>query len=371
MTKKKGTKKQASKPKQQKVHRSHHLLCADRKFERFEEVTPKILKAEGVKFLMCDLDNTLRLHSEKVPGKKLTDWIKKCRKAGVEIVIISNNGRKKMMQEFCKPLGVHCVWWAKKPLRAKLVEAMEKYHFEPAETAMLGDKWSTDVLAAKFAHVRSWQVEHRKKLADYSREARLNGPTTLTIVRMVMSVVFFILAQILTPAAAILTLLIFIAGAISDNIDGRWARKSNKVTDIGAFLDPLADKMLINLAFLALVIVGARTGLEIVPAWVLAVILVRDYAVDGMRMMAAREGITISANFYGKLKTTLQLTAIIILLVNQVLRISLGSMLIDWGWISLVDAIAVIGDIALYLSLIMVVWSGADYIIRNWKKVIK
>lgn len=137
-------------------------LHADKKFERFEDVTPELLKKEGVKLLLCDLDNTLRLHSEKEPADELADWIDDCRKAGVKIVIISNNGRKKMMQRFCEPIEVPCVWWAGKPRSKKLVEAMEEYKFKPKETVMLGDKWSTDVLAAKFAKIRAWKVEHRR-----------------------------------------------------------------------------------------------------------------------------------------------------------------------------------------------------------------
>ncbi len=140
------------------------IFCADKKFERFEDVTPNILKKEKVKLLLCDLDNTLRLHSEKEPADELYDWIEDCRKAGVMIVVISNNGRKKMMQKFCKPINVPCVWWAKKPMSTKLTGAMEKYNFKPEETVMLGDKWSTDVLAARFAKIRAWQVEHRKKV---------------------------------------------------------------------------------------------------------------------------------------------------------------------------------------------------------------
>ena len=135
---------------------------ADKKFERFEDVTPELLKDEGVSLLLCDLDNTLRLHSEKEPADELADWIEDCRGAGVKIVIISNNGRKKMMQKFCEPIEVPCVWWAKKPMSTKLTEAMNEYGFKPNETVMLGDKWSTDVLAARFAGVRAWQVEHRK-----------------------------------------------------------------------------------------------------------------------------------------------------------------------------------------------------------------
>ncbi|MBQ6593641.1 YqeG family HAD IIIA-type phosphatase [Candidatus Saccharibacteria bacterium] len=138
------------------------LLHADKKFEKFEDVTPKILKDANVKLLLCDLDNTLRLHSEKEPADELAKWISDCKKAGIMIVIISNNGRKKMMQRFCEPIDVPCVWWAKKPLSSKLTAAMDKYHFRPEQTVMLGDKWHTDVLAAKFAGVRAWKVEPRK-----------------------------------------------------------------------------------------------------------------------------------------------------------------------------------------------------------------
>ena len=139
-----------------------NIFRPDKKFERFEDVTPALLKKEKVKLLLCDLDNTLRLHSEKEPADELADWIENCKKDGIKIVIISNNGRKKMMQKFCEPINVPCVWWAKKPLSTKLTEAMREYNFKPEETVMLGDKWSTDVLAAKFAKIRSFKVEHRR-----------------------------------------------------------------------------------------------------------------------------------------------------------------------------------------------------------------
>ncbi len=140
------------------------MIHADKKIERFEDVTPDILKKANVKLLLCDLDNTLRLHSEKEPADELQEWISECHKAGVKIVIISNNGRKKMMQKFCEPINVPCVWWAGKPLSKKLTEAMKEHGFRPEETVMLGDKWSTDVLAAKFAGVRAWKVEHRRDI---------------------------------------------------------------------------------------------------------------------------------------------------------------------------------------------------------------
>ncbi len=140
------------------------IFRADKRFTQFEDVTPALLKKEGVKLLLCDLDNTLRLHSEKEPADELAKWVASCRKAGTKIVIISNNGRKKMMKKFCEPLGIDCVWWAKKPMSKKLTETMIKFKTDPEDTVMLGDKWSTDVLAARFAKVRAWKVEHRKKV---------------------------------------------------------------------------------------------------------------------------------------------------------------------------------------------------------------
>ncbi|MBQ3280339.1 YqeG family HAD IIIA-type phosphatase [Candidatus Saccharibacteria bacterium] len=140
------------------------VFHADKKFERFEDVTPELLKKENVKLILCDLDNTLRLHSEKEPADELADWVSDLKDAGVKIVIISNNGRKKMMQKFCEPLGIDCVWWAKKPVSTKLTAKMEELNIKPSETVMLGDKWSTDVLAAKFAKVRAWKVEHRRDI---------------------------------------------------------------------------------------------------------------------------------------------------------------------------------------------------------------
>lgn len=140
------------------------VFHADKKFERFEDVTPELLKEAGVKLILCDLDNTLRLHSEKEPADELANWVSDLKDAGVKIVIISNNGRKKMMQKFCEPLGIDCVWWAKKPVSTKLTAKMEELKISPEETVMLGDKWSTDVLAAKFAKVRAWKVEHRRDI---------------------------------------------------------------------------------------------------------------------------------------------------------------------------------------------------------------
>ena len=178
----------------------------------------------------------------------------------------------------------------------------------------------------------------------------MTGPTILTILRMILSIVFMVFVMLPDTWAKITALVVFIIAAITDKIDGIWARKKHLVTDLGAFLDPLADKMLVNLAFLALV------NLNIVPIWVFAIILVRDFAVDGMRMMSAKKNITIAASFYGKLKTTVQMIAIIILLFNLIINN---------------DIIAIFGEIALYLALALTIFSGLDYLIKGRKLLIK
>ncbi len=176
----------------------------------------------------------------------------------------------------------------------------------------------------------------------------ITGPTYLTILRMILSVAFMFFALFPDMWAKVVALVVFVVASITDKIDGNWARSQGLVTDLGAFLDPLADKMLVDLAFLAMV------QINVVPIWVFALILVRDLAIDGMRMMIARNGVTVSASYLGKLKTTFQMTALTILQVSLIFQVELFSIL---------------GYIALYLALILTLVSGADYMIKGWPKI--
>ena len=177
-----------------------------------------------------------------------------------------------------------------------------------------------------------------------------NVPTILTVARMILAVIFMVFVIQPYTWAKTTALVIFIVAAITDKIDGSLARKQKSVSDLGAFLDPLADKMLVDLAFLTLVY------LNIVPIWVFAIILVRDLAVDGLRMVAAKKGKTIAASNYGKIKTATQMTALIVLLLN---------IIVD------VEILFIIGNIALYLALILTVYSGFDYLRKGWKLLVK
>lgn len=183
-----------------------------------------------------------------------------------------------------------------------------------------------------------------------SKKRPITGPTYLTIFRMILAIVFACFALIPETWARITALTIFIVASITDKIDGNWARRTGNVTDLGAFLDPLADKMLVDLAFLVLVY------MNIIPLWTFAVIIVRDLAVDGMRMMAARKSITISASFLGKLKTTLQMTALIIILLNLIVQ---------------ADFLTILGNTVLYIAIALTVFSGLDYLVKGYKTVLK
>ena len=196
----------------------------------------------------------------------------------------------------------------------------------------------------------------------------LNFPTVLTIVRMILVVPFlicllggwYVCEQYINgsacPAGAteaqmplyVLALVIFIFAALTDKIDGDYARKHKQVTDLGKFLDPLADKMLINSAFLAFVVMG------VMPFWMLVVILWRDFAVDGMRMMVAAKGEVVAASIWGKAKTMTQMVTLVLLLLNLILENV---------------TLTVIGLVLMYVVVILTVFSGVDYLVKGMKKI--
>ena len=177
----------------------------------------------------------------------------------------------------------------------------------------------------------------------------MNGPTILTLVRIVLVIPIMICIFMDTLPAKIITIVCFIAAMLTDFIDGRWARRNKIVTDLGAFLDPIADKMLVNLTFLALVV------LNIVPVWIFGIILVRDLAVDGLRMMAAKQKITLSASKFGKLKTMVQMFTLILILINLIFNN---------------EIFGIINNILLYIVVILTIFSGLDYLYKGRKLVI-
>lgn len=173
---------------------------------------------------------------------------------------------------------------------------------------------------------------------------KLNGPTLLTLARIILVAPVMILIYLDSVPARIAATICFIVASVTDFVDGRLARRKKIVTDLGAFLDPLADKMLINLTFLALVVLGA------VPVWIFGVILIRDFIVDGIRMLAGKNRMTIAASIFGKLKTMVQMATISLLILNLILEN---------------PVLAIINTVLLYIVVGLTVFSGLDYLIKG------
>ena len=148
----------------------------------------------------------------------------------------------------------------------------------------------------------------------------------------------------------IIVLIIFIGASITDAIDGHIARSRNLVTDFGKFLDPLADKLLVTCAMLVLMEEGRLWG------WVVALILAREFAITGLRSVAAANGTVIAASKYGKLKTITQMVMIIVLLVNN---FPFSIIYIHTGVYIPFDLILVC------LATLLTIISGVDYFIKN------
>ena len=137
----------------------------------------------------------------------------------------------------------------------------------------------------------------------------MNLPNKLTILRMIMIPVFLVVLYIpgLGMAGNIAAAAIFILASITDFLDGKIARKYNLVTNFGKFMDPLADKLLVCSALIALV------DFDKVAAWIVIIIIAREFIISGFRLIAADNGVVIAASYWGKFKTTFQMIMIILL----------------------------------------------------------
>lgn len=184
----------------------------------------------------------------------------------------------------------------------------------------------------------------------------LNLPNKLTVLRIVMIPIFIIIVTVplhwgtLSIAGTQLAVtqlvgaVLFAAASITDWLDGKIARSRNLVTNFGKFADPLADKMLVMTAFIVLVEQGKA------PAWVIAIIVCRELAVTGLRLLLVEHGEVMAAAWPGKVKTATQMIAIILLFINNI-PFSAISVPMD--------------QFMLYICLIFTIYSGIDYFIKN------
>jgi len=184
----------------------------------------------------------------------------------------------------------------------------------------------------------------------------MNLPNKITISRIFLIPVFIIILTIPVdwgqlesgvyeiPVTHLVAGIIFLVASITDWLDGYIARKYNLITNMGKFLDPLADKLLVSAAFILTVEMG------LAPAWIVIVIISREFAVTGLRLVASGEGIVLAASNMGKLKTASQIIAIALLLLHNYPFAFLNFPL---------------DMIMLYIALILTAWSGIDYFIKN------
>lgn len=171
----------------------------------------------------------------------------------------------------------------------------------------------------------------------------MNLPNKLTIARVVM-IPFFLVALLWNgvPYTKWIALAIFIIASLTDALDGHIARKHNLVTNFGKFMDPLADKLLVSSALIAFV------SLERIPEWVVIIIIAREFIISGFRLIASDNGVVIAASYWGKVKTTVQIIMICMLIAN------LGG-----------TVVYVIEQVLIYGAMVLTVISLIDYLVKN------
>lgn len=174
----------------------------------------------------------------------------------------------------------------------------------------------------------------------------MNLPNKLTLFRVIL-IPFFVLFMLvdITAYDKWIALAIFIAASLTDLLDGKIARKYNLVTNFGKFMDPLADKLLVCSALICLV------ALAEIPAWIVIIIIAREFIISGFRLIASDNGVVIAASYWGKFKTTFQMVMICLMIAD-------------------IEAISLITTIIMWIALILTVVSLVDYLVKN-KDVMK
>ena len=177
----------------------------------------------------------------------------------------------------------------------------------------------------------------------------MNLPNKLTVLRIIMVpfFVFFMLFDITGAADKWIALVIFCVASLTDMLDGKIARKYNLVTNFGKFMDPLADKLLVCSAMICLI------ELDRLAAWIVIVIIAREFIISGFRLVASDNGVVIAASYWGKFKTTFQMLMVIV----PILDIQM-------------PFFQILGTVLTYVALILTVVSLIDYIVKN-KDVLK
>lgn len=172
----------------------------------------------------------------------------------------------------------------------------------------------------------------------------MNLANKITLLRIALVPIVTTFLYLDFPHSKIFAAALFLLAASTDTMDGYFARKRNEITKFGKFIDPLADKLLVIATLVALVEIGR------VPAWIAIVIISREVIITGFRAIAASDGVVIAAGIWGKVKTTVQIIAIVALILDN----------IPFRWIGFP-----FDFIAIYLAVAITIFSGVDYIKAN------
>ena len=173
----------------------------------------------------------------------------------------------------------------------------------------------------------------------------MNLPNKLTTLRVIMIpfFVFFLLWQHgENYTFRMIALALFIIASLTDLLDGKIARKYNLVTNFGKFMDPLADKLLVCSALICLIELNA------LPAWMVIIIISREFIISGFRLIASDNGVVIAASYWGKFKTTFQMVSVVLLILD-------------------IPALAFVTTICVWIALLLTIVSLVDYIYKNHK----
>lgn len=170
----------------------------------------------------------------------------------------------------------------------------------------------------------------------------LNLPNKLTLLRVILVPVFIVFLYIgqNNTVFKILALIVFCAASVTDALDGHIARSRNLITNFGKFMDPLADKLLVCSALICFVELGS------IPAWIVIIIIAREFIISGFRLIASDRGVVIAANKWGKAKTVSQMITIILLILD-------------------IPQIQIVTNIMIIIMTILTVVSLVEYIVKN------
>ncbi|MDE6749838.1 MAG: CDP-diacylglycerol--glycerol-3-phosphate 3-phosphatidyltransferase [Lachnospiraceae bacterium] len=174
----------------------------------------------------------------------------------------------------------------------------------------------------------------------------MNLPNKLTMFRVIL-IPFFVLFMLvdITSVDKWIALAIFIIASLTDLLDGKLARKYNLVTNFGKFMDPLADKLLVCSALICLV------EMSVLPAWIVIIIISREFIISGFRLIASDNGVVIAASYFGKFKTTFQMVMICLMIAD-------------------IEALSILTTVVMWVALALTVISLIDYLVKN-KDVMK